>query len=149
MTSPQLSLGLVFRLGVPLAANVDGHATAAPGIMARARYRLSPSGEGLMLMGEVGYGVLRSTLNLDNAMPGQNVDIVASGPLLLGGGAGYTKKLSSSVIFLADFSLLAGLAVGCSVDPMTMLCTLGSPIPSTAVNSGFTIDLSLGLALGL
>src|SRR5438477_259101 len=38
-------------------------------------------------MGEAGAGILRSTLSLDNTMSGTgNVDIVAQGPLLLGGG---------------------------------------------------------------
>ncbi len=143
--NPKLSIGLVARLQFPVGANVDGHATLGPGGLVRVRYNLQP-GDGLHVMGQIGGGIIRNTLKLDNAMPGQDTDVVAQGPLLIGGGAGYTKQLSSSVMFLADFSLLAGLAIGCTTDPMTMNCGLGS---SPALNNGVTIDLSIGLALGL
>jgi hypothetical protein len=143
--NPKLSIGLVARLQFPVGANVDGHATLGPGGLVRLRYNLQP-GDGIHVMGQLGAGIIRNTLKLDNAMPGQDTDVVAQGPLLIGGGAGYTKQLSSSVMFLADFSLLAGLAIGCTTDPMTMNCGLGS---SPALNNGVTIDLSIGLALGL
>jgi hypothetical protein len=141
--NPQLSIGVVGRLGLPVGANVDGHATLGPAGLLRLRYRLDPSGDGISLMGQIGAGIVRSTLKLDNAMPGQDTDIVASGPLLLGGGAGYSKHVGGSVIFLADLSLLAAVNIG-GADAMGNSSITGAPL-----NTGFTIDLSLGLALGL
>ena len=41
---PQLSISVAGRIGLPIGANVEGHATAAPGGVARVRYALSPSG---------------------------------------------------------------------------------------------------------
>jgi hypothetical protein len=141
--NPQLSIGVVGRIGIPVGANVDGHATLGPAGLLRLRYRLAPDGDGVALMGQAGAGIIRSTLKLDNAMPGQDTDIVASGPLLLGAGAGYSKHLSGSVIFLADLSLLAAVNIG-GADAMGNSSITGAPL-----NSGFVIDLSLGLALGM
>jgi hypothetical protein len=87
-------------------------------------------------MGQIGAGIVRNTIKLDNAVAGMDTDIVAQGPLLLGGGVGYTKRLSNNVAFLADFSLLAGIAV---------TKQLGS---APALTSGISGDLSIGLALG-
>jgi len=87
-------------------------------------------------MGQVGAGILRNTIKLDNAQAGMDTDIVAQGPLLVGGGVGFTKNLSGNVAFIADLSALAGIAV---VDH------LGS---APKLNSGLSADLSLGLQLG-
>jgi hypothetical protein len=133
---PQMSIGVALRMGIPVGANVEGHATAAPGGLARVRYALKPSGEGLRFMGQLGIGVTRNTITLDNSMPGMDTDIVAQGPLLLGGGAGFAKKLSGSVSFVADVSLLLGLHAF-------------SNTLSPAFNSGFGFDFSLGLQLGI
>ena len=141
--NPQLSVGVVGRLGLPVGANVQGHATLGPAGLLRLRYRLDPTGDGVSLMGQAGAGIVRSTLKLDNAMPGQDTDIVASGPLLVGAGAGYAKHVGGSVIFLADLSLLAAVNIG-GADAMGNSSITGAPL-----NTGFTIDLSLGLALGL
>src|SRR5690606_28682512 len=84
--SPQLSIGIAARIGLPIGANVEGHATAAPGGLARVRYALSSSGDGLRVMGQIGAGILRNTIKLDNHEPGMDTDIVAQGPLLVGGG---------------------------------------------------------------
>ena len=143
MVSPKLTIGVAARLGMPIGANVDGHATLAPAGLARVRYALSPDGEGLHVMGQLGAGIIRSTLTLDNAMPGQNTDIVASGPLLIGGGAGFKKQLSGSVMFLADLSVLAAVNITGN-DAMGNSSVTGAPL-----NSGLTVDLSIGLALGL
>ena len=133
--TPQVAIGGAFRMGLPIGANVTGHATGAPGGLLRVHYALAPSGEGIHVMGQVGAGFLRNTIKLDNSMPGMDTDIVAQGPLLLGGGVGLTKHLTSAVAFIADASVLAGLAVVSSVG--------GSP-----VNSGVSADLSLGFAVG-
>ena len=135
--SPRTSLGIAARLGIPVGANVDGHATMAPSAMLRLRYGLSASGEGLRIMGQLGAGILRNTIQLDDGKNGMNTDIVAQGPLLVGAGLGYNKRLSNSVSFVFDLSALCGVAV---------TDHLGS---APALNTGVTADLSLGLAVGL
>lgn len=135
--NPRLSLGIAARIGIPVGANVEGHATAAPGGLVRVRYAVAPSGEGLRLMGQAGIGVMRNTIKLDNSMPGMDTDVVAQGPMLLGGGLGFAKRLSGSVSFVAELSVLAGLAA------------FSMPGLSPVFNSGFGADLSLGIQLGL
>lgn len=135
--NPQLSIGAALRLGLPVGANVEGHATAAPAGLLRVRYALAPSGEGLRFLGQAGVGVLRNTIKLDNSMPGMDTDIVAQGPILLGAGVGFAKRLSSSVAFVGELSALAGLAA------------FEMPGISPVFNTGFGFDLSLGLQLGL
>ena len=134
--NPQLSVGIAARIGIPLGANIEGHATAAPGGLLRVRYALAQNGEGLRFMGQIGAGILRNTIKLDNSEPGMDTDIVAQGPLLIGGGAGFTRKISGSISVMADLSLLAGIAV---VD------SLGA---APVLNTGFGADLSLGIQLG-
>ncbi len=134
--SPRTSIGVAGRIGLPLGANVDGHATLAPGAVLRVRYALADGGEGLRVMGQLGAGIIRNTIKLDNPMPGMDTDIVAQGPLLLGGGVGYKKNLSGSIAFVVDFSLLAGIAVT-------------SKLGTSVLNSGVTGDFSLGLAIGI
>jgi hypothetical protein len=133
---PQLSISLAARIGFPIGANVEGHATAAPAGLLRVRYALAASGDGLRFMGQVGAGFLRNTITLDNAEPGMDTDIVAQGPLLLGGGVGFTRRLSGTVSVMADLSALGAIAV---VDSLG-----AAPI----LNNGFGIDLSLGIQLG-
>lgn len=135
--SPQLSIGVAGRFGIPLGANVEGHATAAPGGLARVRYALAASGDGLRFMGQAGVGVMRNTIKLDNSMAGMDTDLVAQGPILVGAGIGFTRRLSSSVSFVFDLSVLAGLAA------------FSMPGLSPVFNSGFGADLSLGIQLGL
>lgn len=135
--NPKMSVGIVGRIGMPIGANVEGHATAAPGALARVRFALSENGDGVRVMGQVGAGILRNTIKLDAAMNGMDTDVVAQGPLLIGGGIGYAKHLSSSLSFTADLSVLAGIAV---VD------RLGS---APKLNNGAGADLSIGFQLGL
>ena len=105
--------------------------------LARLRHFLSPTGVGLRLMGQLGIGVMRNTIKLDTSMPGMDTDIVAQGPLLLGGGVGWSKRLSSKVSFVADFSALIGSAA------------FSMPGLSPTFNTGFGADLSVGLQFGL
>lgn len=137
MVSPQLSIGVAGRIGLPVDATAPGHATGAVAGLARLRYALSPTGDGVRLMAQAGVGVLRNTIKLDDGMTGMDVDIVAQGPLLVGGGLGFKKHLSSKVAFVVDFSVLAGIAISSSFGDAPNL------------NSGVTGDLTLGLALGL
>jgi hypothetical protein len=134
--NPQLSVSVAARIGLPIGANVEGHATAAPGGLVRVRYALSESGDGLRFMGQLGAGILRNTINLQNAEPGMDVDIVAQGPLLVGGGVGFTRRVSGLVSVMADLSALGAIAV---VDSMG-----AAPV----LNSGFGIDVNLGIQLG-
>ncbi|MGE0551480.1 MAG: tetratricopeptide repeat protein [Kofleriaceae bacterium] len=131
----RLAISLAARIGLPIGANVEPHATVAPGGMIRVRYTFSDTGSGIRLMGQVGGGVMRNTIKLEEAEPGMDTDIVAQGPLLVGAGLGYVRKLSSSVSFVADVSALAGIAV---VDK------LGTSV----LNTGVGADVSLGLSFG-
>ncbi len=133
--TPKIAVGAAGRLGFPVDANVDGHATLAPAGLLRLRYSLDNSGEGIRVMGQVGAGIIRNTIKLQSQSGGMDTDIVAQGPLLIGGGVGYMKKLNNVLAFVADFSALAGIAVTKSVG-------------TSVLNSGLTADLSLGLALG-
>jgi hypothetical protein len=135
--SPRLAVGLAARIGFPVGANVEGHATVAPGGMVRLRYAIERSGEGLRVMGQIGFGVLRNTVKLDDATAGMDTDIVAQGPLLIGAGLGLTKRIAGNLALVADLSLLGAIAV---VDK------LGS---APNLNHGLGADVSLGLALGL
>ena len=134
--NPQLTIGIAVRLGIPVGANLEGHSTAAPGGMVRARYSLSPSGEGVRLLGQIGAGILRNTIKLNNATDGMDTDIVAQGPLLIGAGVGYTRRLSGKISFMADFSAIGAFAV---------VGELGS---APNLNSGLSADLSVGVAVG-
>jgi hypothetical protein len=136
--NPQLSVGVAGRIGIPVGANVEGHATAAPGGVFRIRYALDASGDGLRFMGQAGIGVLRNTIKLDNSEPGMDTDIVAQGPLLVGAGIGFAKRLSNNLSFIADLSALAGIQMGTALSGL-----------SPKFNNGFGADLSIGLQFGI
>jgi len=138
--TPRLTVGLAARLGVPLGANVAGHATLAPAGFVRARYALSRSGDGLHAMAELGAGVLRNTVKLGadvtGSGPGMDTDIVAQGPLLVGAGIGYRRQLTDTIALQVELDAMAGIAV---------TKKLGSAVH---LNTGISADLSLGLAVG-
>ncbi len=135
----QLSIGIAGRIGLPIGANVDPpnatHSTIAPGAVLRVRYALSNDGQGLRLMGQVGGGVMRNTIKLEMQPGGGDTDIVAQGPLLIGAGVGFMKKLSNNLAFVADLSALAGIAV---------IDKLGT----TKLNTGIGGDVSVGVSVG-
>ena len=133
---PQLSIGVAGRFGVPLGANIDGHSTLAPSGVVRVRYALAASGEGLRVIGQLGAGILRNTIKLNDADNGMDTDIVAQGPLLIGAGVGYTRRLAGKVALVADLSALGAIAV---------VKNLGS---APHLNSGVSADLSVGVAVG-
>jgi len=138
--NPKLSIGIAGRIGLPIGANIDGpqgkSSTLAPAVLARVRYAFSPSGEGLRVMGQLGGGIIRNTIKLNESEDGMDTDIVGQGPLLVGAGVGFTKKLSSSLAFLADVSALGAIAV---VDKLGNAPNLGS---------GIGADVSIGFAVG-
>jgi hypothetical protein len=135
---PRLSIGIAVRLGIPFGANINGHSKVAPAVLFRVHRALSASGEGLRVMGELGGGILRNTIKLDTSetIMGMDTDIVAQGPLLIGAGVGYTKRLGSSLTFLVDIGAIAGIAV---------VGKVGSAIN---LNTGVSADMSVGLAVG-
>jgi hypothetical protein len=134
--NPQLSVGLAVRLGIPVGANLEGHSTLAPGGVVRVRYALSPSGDGLRVIGQLGAGILRNTIKLNNVTSSMDTDIVAQGPLLLGAGVGYTRRLAGKIALVADLSLLGAIAVVKKIGTAPNL------------NSGVAGDLSVGVAVG-
>lgn len=133
--SRQLAIGIAGRFGVPVGANMEGHSTLAPGAVLRVRYAMSESGQGLRVMGQVGGGIMRNTIKVEGGEDGMDTDIVAQGPLLIGAGLGYTKQLSGSVAFVADLSVLAGIAV---------IDTLGESVLNTGVGGDFTLGVVFG-----
>jgi hypothetical protein len=130
--SQQTSVAVAFRMGFPVGANRDGHATAAPAGFIHLRHALSADGEGFHVAGVLGGGIIRHTVQLTDVtdMEG-DVDTVASGPLFVGTGAGLTKSLGGPVRFLAELNILAGLPVA----------SLGDVEPGFAVQ----FDANLGL----
>jgi hypothetical protein len=66
---------------------------------------------------------------------GGDTDIVAQGPLLIGGGVGYLKRLSSALAFFADLDATAGIAVVKSIGLSPM-------------NSGISADANIGFTVG-
>ncbi len=151
----QLSVGLAARLGFPIGANITDpstmtktSATLGPAVLARVRYSLQPDGDGIRILGQLGVGILRDTLKLDNSTTAMgDTDVVAQGPLLIGGGVGYRKALGGNLAFLAEASLILGIKVGCTTNA-DGTCSIGPPANSPALNTGVTTDLSLGLAYG-
>ncbi len=135
----QISIGIAGRIGLPIGANVNPpnalHSTIAPAAVLRLRYTLSHTGEGIRLMGQIGGGVMRNTIKLEMQAGGGDTDIVAQGPLLIGGGIGFMKKLSNNLAFIADLSALAGIAVV-------------NKLGTARMNTGVGGDVSLGLAVG-
>ena len=133
---PRLSLGVAVRLGFPIGANIAGHSKLAPAGFVRARYALSSSGDGFRVMAELGGGILRNTIKLDNVVPDMDTDVVAQGPLLLGAGIGYIRRIGASLALLVDVDAIAGIAVARK---------LGSAVH---LNSGVSADMRLGIAFG-
>jgi hypothetical protein len=139
--SRQLSIGLAARIGFPIGANIDDpskgkSSTMSPSVLLRARYALSKSGEGLRVMGQAGAGIIRNTIKLKESMDGMDTDIVGQGPLLLGAGVGYMKRLSGNIAFVGDLSVLGAIAV---VDKVGSAPNLGN---------GIGADLSVGISFG-
>jgi hypothetical protein len=130
------TIGAVARIGLPIGANIMGHSTIAPAGFVRLGHAFSDSGSGLHVTGEVGFGILRNTIQLATNTPGMDVDVVAQGPVLLGAGVGYTIPLSGSLSLLFDLDALAGIAI---------VNKLGTAIN---LNTGISADLRVGVAVG-
>jgi hypothetical protein len=143
--SPRLTLSAAFRFGFPLGANIDGHSVAAPAGLGRLRYALRPDGVGMHLHAALGGGVLRSTVRLaEEIKPGQDTDIVATGPLLLGAGGGYVFPLGASTRLVAELNAVAGIPLGGSLGCPGSTSTNGQP-PPLCFNFGVQLDANLGV----
>lgn len=131
--SRQMSIGGAFRLGFPIGANLENHATGAPAGLLRLRYALSKDGEGLVLSAVLGGGVIRQTIKLEDVQdPGMDTDTTAIGPLLIGGGVGFSRSLGGPVRFSAEADLTTGIPV------------VGE-IGTARLNFGIQFDLNLGV----
>lgn len=136
--SEKTAIGAAFRMGFPVGANIPGHSTAAPAALIRIRQSLGDGQEGLQVTGSIGAGVMRSTIKLTEAPPGMDTDIVATGPLLIGAGAGYMKSLGGPIKFVAELNAIAGIPV---------IDKLGAD-PGFQLNFGVQFDVNLGLMFG-
>lgn len=140
--SPRLSIGGAVRLGFPIGANLEGHSPLGPAGFVKVRYALSRSagtdgsGSGFRLAGMLGAGIIRNTikLNPDAVVDGMDTDIVALGPVLLGGGIGYGAALTEMVTLTFDLNAIAGIPVVGELD-------------TSKLNFGIQLDATLGAAL--
>jgi hypothetical protein len=138
--SRQFSISAAFRMGFPIGANVEGHATFAPAGMARFRYTLSESGQGLELSAAVGAGIIRNVVPIQNAPdPMQDTDTTAMGPLLLGGGLGYNMSLGGPMRLVLEANALAGVPAFGTDDS----CMPGDG----CVNPKFGVEMDFNLAV--
>ncbi len=130
--SKQTSISAAFRMGFTVGANRMGHATAAPAAFLRLRYALDKSGDGLQVNGSIGGGIIRHVVTLRDVTEGEgDADTTASGPVFLGGGLGYSKRMGGPIRFIAEVNALAGLPVA----------DLGEVKPNFAVQ----FDVNMGL----
>jgi len=129
----KVALSVYGRIGVPFGANISGHSPASPAGLMRLLFVFDPSGEGLSLHGDVGGGFIRHNIKLDAKYMDGDVDTVATGPLLIGGGANWVKTLGGPMRFVLDFNVLTGVPVA----------ELGGVVPYFSVN----LDLNVGLQL--
>jgi hypothetical protein len=146
--SKQTSISAVFRLGFPIGANRQGHATAAPAGFLRLRYALSPEGGGIAFSGSVGGGFIRNTVKLTNAPDDMNVDTTLMGPLFVGGGAGYIASLGGPIKFLAEVNATMGIPV---IDQMGTCPSAPGEVKDASClqpNFGLEVDANLGLMFG-
>src|SRR5690606_21253855 len=99
---PGMSLSVAIRMGFPIGANRENHATAAPAGLIRLRRTVSGDATGLFWSAAVGGGVIRQTVQLTGFDPDADVDTSAIGPFLLGGGAGYMHPLGGRLRLVAE-----------------------------------------------
>lgn len=135
--SAKNSIGVAFRMGLVLGADLPGHATAAPAGLVRFRHAMSETGTGMSLSGVLGAGIIRHTVPLAGDM---GTDTSATGPLFLGGGVGYTKPFGGSLSLVADATTMLGIPV---ISELGTCPGVGCVKPNFALQ----IDLNLGLML--
>jgi hypothetical protein len=134
--SKQLAISLAGRIGFPLGANIDGHASIGPAGFLKIRYALNPRGYGFNVTGGAGGGIIRNTIKLtETDDPNMDTDIVAFGPLLVSAGAGYSARLGGNLRLNADLNIIAGIPV---------VKTIGE----SHLNFGVEFDFALGILIG-
>jgi hypothetical protein len=133
--SKQLAISLAGRIGFPLGANIEGHASVGPAGFLKIRYALNPRGYGFTVTGGAGGGIIRNTIKLTESEPGMATDIVAFGPMLLSAGAGYSARLGGNLRLNADLNIIAGIPV---------VKTIGE----SHLNFGVEFDFALGVLIG-
>lgn len=136
LLSQKLSIGGVLRFGALIGANTEGHPRAAFSGLGRVRYAFSATGSGFYVMAQAGFGVVRQTIKLAEPIFAATRDVVTQGPLLVGGGAGASLKLTDRFALIAELSTLVGIAVS-------------DRLGKARTNSGVAADLTLGVALSL
>ncbi|HTJ46871.1 MAG TPA: tetratricopeptide repeat protein [Kofleriaceae bacterium] len=129
------AIGIGVRVGFPVGANIPDHATAAPAGLLRIHHSFGENGNGLMVVGQAGGGIIRNTIKLTDAPSDMNMDIAAMGPLIVGAGAGYVAPLGGAVKLDAEVNALAGIPVV-------------TQIGLSKLNFGVEFDFSLGLMVG-
>ena len=132
--SRQLAISLAGRIGFPIGANIEGHATVGPAGLLKIRYALSPKGNGMHVSGSVGGGIIRNTIKLTEPAMGGDTDIVALGPMLVGAGAGWLFG-SGKLRFNAELNAIAGIPVV-------------RDIGQSRLNFGVQFDFNLGVQVG-
>ncbi len=135
--SAKNSISFAFRFGVPVGADLPGHATAAPAGLLRFRHELDAKPGGASISALIGGGLIRHTVPLSGDM---GTDTSATGPLLVGGGLGWTKPFGS-MAFIAELNALAGIPV---ISEMGTCPGVGCVKPNFAVQ----LDANLGLQVG-
>lgn len=139
--SPKLMLSACARIGFPVGANLQGHASAAPAGFLRLTYALGRGdGEGLLLHGDVGGGFIRHTIKLDMPPPGQpgDTDTYVTGPLFIGGGAVFARTLGGPLKFVADANLALGIPV---------IDSIGGGDGRPAIEPHFAVNMDINLGL--
>lgn len=136
--SRRIWAGLGARLGFPIGANFDDHPGMSLAIVGRVGAATGARGGGVRGGLHAGYGVLRGTLPLEGEeLPDgrQLVDTLAQGPLLLGASVGGGLVLGPATL-VVELTATAGIATGDQHD-------------DRPINSGVTVDLGVGIELGL
>ena len=141
--TPKTSISASFRAGLPIGANITGHATFAPSGYLKLRHSSKAGGRGLTFSGLLGGGVIRHVVSLRNP-PSSNMnnDTAAMGPFLLGAAVGYIAKLGGAVSLVMEVAALGALTLG--LDELGD-CTSGT---CTRLNNGIDFDFNVGVQLG-
>ena len=136
--SPQLVVSFYGRLGLPLDADVAGAPKIAPAGLVRVAHVLKPDrSDGVTLHGDAGVGVVRQSIRLDTPdEDGGTKDTHASGPILIGGGVGWSRSVTPTVRFFVDATAILGIPVV-------------SEIGTTRPQWGLGVDLNLGMTMTL
>lgn len=101
LAGPRWAVALAGRLGFPLTVDV-GDPPTAKSVMLRVYRFVGP----LRINVAAGGGYIRYAVGVD----GTSTDVMAAGPILAGGGAGYLLRLSKSWRLTIDLNITAAIA---------------------------------------